>query len=188
MLPDALFSPLDLSDVLDETEQAFGARGVVDLLVAALSDRRVRSDADIDRYLDALKSACRQTRRYRDAVPVVRRIAVLNPSRRYEVVAELAVVHGHLGEPARGISMLESAYAEQQRLPPGRRCLDFCVAAEIAAMVLRHPALARRIAAIGRSVTAARPLAFSIDQPMLPVFEEPAAASRGRRPSLAIAA
>jgi hypothetical protein len=151
MLPNALFSPLDLHDAIDEAHRISGAAGVVDLLTSALTDTRVRDDSDIDDYLPALKSACRQTRRYREAVPVLRRIAALNPGRRHEVAAELAVVHGHLREPTQGVALLESALAAQRRLPVRRRSLAFFVVAEVAAVVLGRPALARAVAAAGRN-------------------------------------
>jgi hypothetical protein len=57
--------PLALGATLTDARRTGGAPAVVDVLVAALTDRRVRSDADIDPYLDELKAACRQTRRYR---------------------------------------------------------------------------------------------------------------------------
>jgi hypothetical protein len=151
MLPNALFSPLDLHDAIEEAERVSGAAGVVDLLTSALTDPRVRDDSDIDDYLPALKSACRQTRRYREAVPVLRRIAALNPARRHEVAAELAVVHGHLREPTQGVALLESALSAQRRLPVRRRSLAFFVVAEVAAVVLGRPALARAIAAAGHN-------------------------------------
>ena len=114
----------------------------------------MRSDSDIDEHLDTLKSACRQTRRYRDAIPVFHRIAVLNPDRKHEVAAELALVHSHLGERAKAVSLLESAYAQQRRLPAWRRSLAFCLVAEVAATVLRQPTLAQDCAALGRSTVA----------------------------------
>ena len=46
--------PLALSDTLTDARRTGGARAVVDVLVTALTDRRVRSDADIDAYLDEL--------------------------------------------------------------------------------------------------------------------------------------
>ena len=152
MLPNALFSPLDLHDAIEEAERVSGAAGVVDLLTSALTDLRVRDDSDIDDYLPALKSACRQTRRYREAIPVLRRIAALNPARRHEVNAELAVVHGHLREPTPGVALLESSLSAQRRLPVRRRSLAFFVVAEVAAVVLGRPALARAIAAAGHNV------------------------------------
>lgn len=152
MLPDALFKPLDLQHVIEDVERRDGAHGVVDLLVAALTDRRLKRDSDIDTYLDALKVACRQTRRYKEIIPVLRRIGVLNPARRPEVAAELALVHGHLKDRAKGIALLEAAFAEQLRLPARRRSSGFCVVAEIAAAVLGRPALAREIAAMGRAL------------------------------------
>ena len=152
MLPNALFSPLDLHDAIEEAERVSGAAGVVDLLTSALTDPRVRDDSDIDDYLPALKSACRQTRRYREAIPVLRRIAALNPARRHEVNAELAVVHGHLREPTPGVALLESSLSAQRRLPVRRRSLAFFVVAEVAAVVLGRPALARAIAAAGHNV------------------------------------
>ncbi len=154
MLPGSLPAPLDLHDAIEDARRTDGPVGVVDLLVAALTDRRVRSDSDIDAYLDALKSACRQTRRYRDAIPVFHRIAVLNPDRKHEVAAELAVVHSHLGERAKAVSLLESAYAQQRRLPAWRRSFAFCLVAEVAATVLRQPTLAQHCAALGRSTVA----------------------------------
>ncbi len=138
MLPGSLFAPLDLYDAIEDARRTDGPRGVVDLLVAALTDSRLRSDSEIDEHLDALKSACRQTRRYRDAIPVFHRIAVLNPDRKHEVAAELALVHSHLGERAKAVSLLESAYAQQRRLPAWRRSLAFCLVAELAATVLRQ--------------------------------------------------
>ena len=158
MLPSALFSPLDLRDAIEETRRTSGPHGVVDLLVSALTDTRVRHDSDIDEYLPELKSACRQARRYRDAVPVLRRIAVLNPDRRHEVAAELAVVHGHLREAPAGVALLESALRAQRRLSERRRSFSFFVVAEVAAAVLGRPALAREIAAVGRNVVPATPM------------------------------
>src|SRR5262245_62091017 len=111
MLPGSLFAPLDLHDAIEDARRADGPRGVVDILVAALTDRRVRSDLDIDEHLHLPKSACRQTRRYRDAIPVFHRIAVLNPDRKHEVAAELALVHSHLGERPKAVSLLETAVA-----------------------------------------------------------------------------
>jgi tetratricopeptide (TPR) repeat protein len=151
--PSPLPSP-DLHDAIDDVRRTDGPRGVVDLLVAALTDRQVRRDSDIDEHLDTLKSACRQTRRYRDAIPVFHRIAVLNPDRKHEVAAELALVHSHLGERAKAVSLLESALAQQRRLPTWRRSLAFSLVAELAASVLRLPTLAQECAAIGRSTVA----------------------------------
>ena len=154
MLPGSLFATLDLHDAIEDVRRTDGPRGVVDLLVGALTDRRIRSDSDIDEHLDTLKSACRQSRRYRDAIPVFHRIAVLNPDRKHEVAAELALVHSHLGERAKAVSLLESAYAQQRRLPTWRRSLAFCLVAEVAASVLRQPTLAHDCAALGRSTVA----------------------------------
>lgn len=141
---------MDLADAVEQARRSQGARGVVDLLVAALTDRGVRDDGYIDQYLDTLKSACRQTRRYREMIPVLHRIAELNPARRFEVAAELAVVHAHLGERDKGVALLESAYNQQVRLAPTRRCPEFSAIGEIAATVLGHPGLARAVAALRR--------------------------------------
>jgi hypothetical protein len=127
---------------------------VVDLLVAVLTGPLVTADHQIDRYLERLKSACRQTRRYRDAIPVIKRISALNPTRRHEVAAELAIVHAHLSEHAAGATLLESALAAQRRLAPHRRSSSFFVAAEIAARVLGEAALAREIVECARSTAA----------------------------------
>jgi hypothetical protein len=192
MLPVSLFAPLDLYDAIEDIRRTEGSRGVVDLLVAALTDRRVRSDSDIDEHLDTLKSACRQTRRYRDAIPVFHRIAVLNPDRKHEVAAELALVHSHLGERTKAVSLLQSAYAQQRRLPAWRRSLAFCVVAEVAATVLRQPTLALDCAALGRSTVApARRGRPQAQQPVLADLDfmlaepEPAVLGRGR-PRLAL--
>jgi hypothetical protein len=166
--------PLALSDTLTDARRTGGARAVVDVLVAALTDRRVRSDADIDAYLDELKAACRQTRRYREAIPVLQRIATLNPARRHEIAAELAVVHGHLGEPVKGVALLRTALAQQRRLSARRRSLAFCVIAEIAAMVLGQSELARELAALGRTALLPwSPPSPVIEQPELPFPERP---------------
>jgi hypothetical protein len=136
----------------------------------------VRDDSDIDDYLPALKSACRQTRRYREAIPVLRRIAALNPARRHEVNAELAVVHGHLREPTQGVALLESALSAQRRLAVRRRSLAFFVVAEVAAVVLGRPALARAIAAAGHNVLPSAPRTRVPDPARTPAtVEEPAA-------------
>jgi hypothetical protein len=153
MLPDALFKPLSLQHLIEETERAYGARGVVDLLVKALTDRRVRCDTDIDVYLDRLKVACRQTRRYAEIIPVLKRIAQLKPARKAEMAAETALVHGHLKSRAAGVTVLQAAFAEQLRRPARRRSAEFCVVGEIAAAVLGRPDLARDIAAMGRAVS-----------------------------------
>jgi hypothetical protein len=183
MLPDVFFSPLDLDDAIDAAQRSSGARGVVDLLVTALTDKRVRRDADIDAYLDPLKSACRQTRRYREAIPVLRRIAVLNPRRRHEMAAEVALVHGHLKEPAKGIALLETAFVEQRRLPAHRRSFEFCLVAEVAAAVLRHPSLAREVVALGQSTV---PTAAGFTQPLLPTLDDLEIVAVPTRPRLTL--
>lgn len=157
MLPPSLFTPLDLHDAVEQVRRTQGAHGVVDLLVVSLTDRRLRSDAEIDEHLDDLKAACRQTRRYREAVPVLERIAALNPDRKHEVAAELAVVHAHLGERGKAVSLLESAASAEQKLPIARRSLAFSLVAEVAALTLRHTELAQQCAALGRSTAFAPP-------------------------------
>jgi hypothetical protein len=154
--------PVDRLDLaVAEAARAQGSRAVVDVLIAALTGAAVSSDALIDRHLDRLKSACRQTRRYREAIPVIKRIAELNPTRRHEVAAELAMVHAHLGEHATGVSLLQRALAAQRRLAPHRRSQSFWVAAEIAARVLGEPALAREVAELGRATAQDLALASS---------------------------
>lgn len=135
----------------DETRRAQGAHGVVDLIVVTLTNRRLRSDADIDEHLAALKAACRQTRRYREALPVLQRVATLNPRRRHEMAAEIALVHWHLGERDLAVAVLESAVAEQRSLPAWKRSLAFALVAEIAAMVVGRRELAVECAQLGRS-------------------------------------
>jgi hypothetical protein len=157
MLPVSLFAPLDLPTTIEEVRRTEGAHGVVDLLVVTLTDARVRSDSDIDQHLEALKAACRQTRRYREAIPVLERVAVLNPDRRHEVAAELALVHIHLGEHAKAGTLLETAVAEHDRLPVSQRSLAFSLVAEVAAVVLGRSTVAQRCAAIGRSTAVTEP-------------------------------
>ncbi len=157
MLPASLFAPLDPPAMVDEVRRTQGAHGVVDLLVVTLTDSRVRSDADIDEHLDALRAACRQTRRYREVIPVLERIAALNPSRRHEMAAEIALVHAHLGERAKAIAMLESAATQQLQLPVSKRSLAFSLIAEVTALLLRQPELAQRCADLGRSTATAPP-------------------------------
>jgi hypothetical protein len=202
MLPPSLFAPLDLQAAVEAVRHTQGAHGVVDLLVVTLTDRRVRSDAEIDAHLDTLKAACRQTRRYRDAIPVIERIATLDPNRKHEVAAELAVVHAHLGERAKAASLLEAALTAQLRLPAWRRSLAFSIIAEVAALLLHKPELAQECAALGRSTAVAPPArarratapahtarrkAQAAEQPALPVAtnETVGAAATRRRSGLA---
>ena len=145
---------LGLELALADVARVRGSHGVVDLLVGVLTGTTVTTDAQIDHHLDRLKAACRQTRRYREAIPVIKRIAVLNPARRHEVAAELAIVHAHLSEHATGAKLLTSALAAQRRLAPHRRSASFFVAAEIAARVLGEMALAREIVECARSTGA----------------------------------
>ena len=151
MLPPSLFAPLDLHDAVEAIRRTQGAHRVVDLLVVTLTDRRVRVDADIDEHLDTLKAACRQTRRYREAIPVLQRVAALNPDRKHEMAAEIAVAHAHAGDREKALSLLETAVGQQHRLPAWRRSLTFCVIAEVAAMMLGHGSLAAECAALGQS-------------------------------------
>jgi hypothetical protein len=175
--PIDLTDPLGLRDALAEATRSSGARGVVDLLAMVLTGRRVRSDSDIDAYLDRLKSACRQTRRHRELVPVLRRIVQLNPGRRHEVAAEIAVVHAHLREVATGVSVLEMAYRAQRRIGARRRSLEFCVLGEVAAIVLGRPDLAHEIAGLARVTANARTRAAQAGTgalaPALPVLDVP---------------
>jgi hypothetical protein len=157
MLPASLFAPLDLQDAVEEVRRTQGANGVVDLLVLTLTDRRVRSDADIDEHLETLKAACRVTRRWAEAIPVLERIAALNADRRQEVAAEVALIHLHLGERGKALSLLESAVAQQRRLPAWKRSREFSVTAEVVAMLLRAPALAQECATLAESTATARP-------------------------------
>jgi tetratricopeptide (TPR) repeat protein len=136
---------------IDETRHAQGAHGVVDLIVGTLTNRRLRHDADIDEHLAALKDACRQTRRYREALPVLHRIATLNPRRRHEMAAEIALMHRHLGEHDLAIAVLEAAVTQQRSLPAWKRSLAFALVAEIAATVLGRRELAVECAQLGRS-------------------------------------
>jgi hypothetical protein len=145
---------LGLDVAIEEVARTRGSNGVVDLLVSVLTGATVTTDGQIDRHLDRLKAACRQTRRYREAIPVIKRLAVLNPARRHEVAAELAIVHAHLSEHATGAKLLESALAAQRRLASHRRSAPFFVAAEIAARVLGEMALAREVVECARSTGA----------------------------------
>lgn len=157
MLPASLFAPLDLHDAVEEARRTQGAHGVVDLLVLTLTDRRVRSDADIDEHLEALKAACRVTRRWAEAIPVLERIAALNPDRRHEVAAEVALIHVQLGERGKALSLLESAVAQQRRLPAWKRSREFAASAEVVALLLRAPSVAQECAALAESTAAQRP-------------------------------
>jgi hypothetical protein len=157
MLPAPLFAPLDLPAAIEAARRTQGAHGVVDLLVSALTDRRVRSDAEIDEHLDTLKAACRATRRWAEMIPVLERIAALNPQRRHEVAAEVALVHVQLGQHGKALSLLESALAQQRRLPAWRRSLAFSVVAEVVAQLLHAPTLAQECAALAESTATPRP-------------------------------
>ncbi|MBX6749961.1 MAG: hypothetical protein IRY85_09900 [Micromonosporaceae bacterium] len=157
MLPASLFTPLDLHTAIEAARRTQGAHGVVDLLVSTLTDRRVRSDVDIEQHLDTLKAACRATRRWAEMIPVLERIAALNPQRRHEVAAEVALVHVQLGQHAKALSLLESALAQQRRLPAWRRSLAFSVVAEVVAQLLHAPVLAQECAALAESTATARP-------------------------------
>ncbi len=157
MLPAPHSASLDLPAAIEETRRRHGAHGVVDLLLVALTDRRLRSDADIDEHLSVLKSACRQTRRYRELGPVLRRIATIHPERRYEMAVEAALVHAHVGEFPQAIAMLASAIAQQRGLAPAKRSLSFAVAAEVAAVVLGRFDLAAECAELSRSSAVAAP-------------------------------
>lgn len=176
----------DLDAAIAEAMRQRGAGAVVDLLVSALTAPSVASDVEIDRHLEAFKSACRQSRRYRDAIPVLKRIAELNPARRPEIAVELALVQAHLGRPAKALAMVERAVAGQRRLPAARRSLAFCVVAEIAATVLRQPELAREIAELGRtagqSVAASAPVSIAPEAPVIATVGQVFAAA----PTLAV--
>jgi tetratricopeptide (TPR) repeat protein len=142
---------LALEEAIVDARRADGARGVVDLLVSVLTDPRISDDAQIDRYLDALKSACRQTGRYQDAMAVFDRIAELNPARRHEMMAERALAHAHRRERSAGTAILRTALAEQRRLPAAQRDTAFNVVAELAALALQQPELARRAASLRKT-------------------------------------
>jgi hypothetical protein len=133
---------------IERVARSAGARGVVDLLVGALTDPRVRDDAQLSPHLERLKSACRQTRRYADAVAVFERVAVLNPRRAPEMAVEIALAHAHLGQRPEAVIRLRRAVAAFRALPVGRRDDRFLPVAETAAMVLREPELAREIVAL----------------------------------------
>lgn len=147
----SLLAPVGLQAAIEETRRVEGAHGVVDLIVATMTSRRLGSDADIDEHLAVLKAACRQTRRYREALPVLHRIAALNPGRRHEMAAEIALAHWHLGERAMAVSTLELAVAQQRSLPAWKRSLAFSLVAEVAAVVIGRSDLATACSHLGRS-------------------------------------
>ena len=163
-LPSHLAAPARQATI-DETRRAQGAHGVVDLIVGTLANRRLRSDADIDEHLAALKAACRQTRRYREALPVLHRVATLNPHRRHEMTAEIALVHWHLGERDLAVTMLESAVAQQRSLPAFKRSLAFALVAEIAATIVGRRELAVECVQLGRSSVTPTPRSIGAASP-----------------------
>lgn len=124
---------------------------MVDLLVSVLTDPRISDDTQIARYLDVLKAACRQTGRYRDAMPVFDRISELNPARRHEMMAECALAHAHCRERSAGTAILRTAIAEQRHLPSSQRDAAFHVVAELAALALQQPEMARRAASLRKT-------------------------------------
>ena len=146
-----------IQPTIEETRHAEDAHCVVDLIVATMTSRRLGSDADIDENLSVLKDACRQTRRYREALPVLHRIAALNPNRRHEMAAEIALVHWHLGERNLAVATLANAVAQQRNLLAWKRSLAFFVVAEIAAMVMGRSDLAAVCVQLGRSSVAPAP-------------------------------
>jgi hypothetical protein len=150
-------APLGRPATITETWRTQGAHGVIDLIVVTLTGRRRRSDADIDEQLAELKAACRQTRRYREALPVLHHVAALNPGRRHEMTAEIALVHWHLGERDLAVAALESAVAQQRSLPATKRSLAFALVAEIAATVIGRRKLAAECLQLGRSTVAPAP-------------------------------
>jgi hypothetical protein len=158
MLSSSVHAPVGLQATIDETRRTQGAHGIVDLIVAALTKGRLRRDADIDEHLAALKGACRQTRRYREALPVLHRVAEVKPDRRHEMAAEIALVHWHLGERGLAVATLESAIAQQRGLPAWKRSLGFSLVAEIAATVVGRSELAAECAQLGRSTVRPGPL------------------------------
>ena len=143
--------PAGIQPTIEETRHAEDAHCVVDLIVATMTSRRLGTDADIDENLAALKDACRQTRRYREALPVLHRVAALNPSRRHEMAAEIALAHWHLGERNLAVAALATAIAQQRNLPACKRSLAFSLVAEIAATVMGRPDLAAVCVHLGRS-------------------------------------
>lgn len=157
MLTPSLIAPVGLQATIAETRRVQGAHGVVDLIVLTMTSRRLGSDADIDEHLAVLKAACRQTRRYREALPVLHRVATLNPDRRHEMAAEIALVHWHLGERSLAVATLETAVAQQRSLPPWKRSLAFSLVAEIAATVVGRSDLAAVCAQLGRSTVTPAP-------------------------------
>jgi hypothetical protein len=161
--------PVDLGVAIEDAARVRGSRGVVDLLVGVFTGSSVTSDDQIDRHLDRLRAACRQTGRIREIIPVIKRIAVLNPARAHEVAAELAIVHAHLGDRDKGVALLASAFAAQRRLAPQRRSAAFGIAGEIAARVLGELEMSREIVALARSTTQDLAVAASIAAPRLAV-------------------
>jgi hypothetical protein len=158
MLLASHLAPAGLQSTIEETRHAEDAHCVVDAIVATImSSRRQGSDADIDENLAALKDACRQTRRYREALPVLHRVAALNPNRRHEMTAEIALVHWHLGERTMAVATLTTAVAQQRNLPAWKRSLAFSLVAEIAAMVFGRSDLAAVCAHLGRSIVTPAP-------------------------------
>jgi hypothetical protein len=157
MLPASLFAPLGLRNAVEDVRRTQGAHGVIDLLVLTLTDRQLPSDAEIDEHLETLKAACRVTRRWAEALPVLQHLAAVNPDRRHEFAAEMAFIHLQLGETKKALSLLESAVAQQLRLPANRRSRDFAVTAEVVALLLRAPALAQECALLAESAAPARP-------------------------------
>ncbi|MDT5024356.1 MAG: hypothetical protein QOE61_782, partial [Micromonosporaceae bacterium] len=141
MLSDALFHPLDLDAALENADED----AVIDILVAALTDRRARGDKAVVEYVGVLLERCQEAGRERDAIDSLQVIAGLEPAIAGTLAAEVALLHADLGERAAALEVLRRQYAVERSLLPADKDLDFYASAALTADGLGDADLARSL-------------------------------------------
>jgi hypothetical protein len=141
MLSDALFHPLDLDAALENADED----AAIDILVAALTDRRARGDQAVVEYVGVLLERCQEAGRERDAIDSLQVIAGLEPAIAGTLAAEVALLHADLGEGAAALEVLRRQYDVQRSLLAADKDLDFYASAALTADGLGDADLARAL-------------------------------------------
>ncbi|MEO5876158.1 MAG: SEC-C domain-containing protein [Streptosporangiaceae bacterium] len=124
MLPDALFKPLDLDDLLEKTFEEGGRPAVVDLLESVLGDPRAEADEAFADYLDELIEQLTELERFPEAIAATYRLIEVDAEAlRAEELGSIAQLHALNGDLDTSRALLLDLRADHETAAPQDRDL-----------------------------------------------------------------
>ncbi|WP_066362114.1 SEC-C domain-containing protein [Herbidospora mongoliensis] len=133
MLPDHLFSPLDLDAALERAYDRGEERAAWELLADALMDPRARGDRRIPAYVVELIDDYTVDGWEQDTLDLLHDLIGVEPALSGPLRAPMAELHGQLGDSATALRLLRTRRTELGRLPDEERDEEFYPAAAMIA-------------------------------------------------------